>query len=144
MLFSQIMPMDTTLLRLWLNRRKLLRLRWCCQITLRVQRWTSRGFAWYTIYPPPSAPIFTRVPSLEHMLFQKSTAPIWRRWVSSLVRSLTWNGQLAVGYHTWTKNIISITSTHSFGLCTLFLHIHWYYLLFLSLARNNLHVKNNQ
>ena len=104
MLSFQIMPMDTirALLHLLLN-LKLLQLRWCCQITLRVERWTSRGFAWYIIYPLPSRPIFMRVPSPEHMPSLKSTVPIWRRWVSSSVRSLTWNEQLAVGYHTWTK-----------------------------------------
>ena len=123
-----IMPMDTNhhhLLCLLLN-LMFLQLLWYCQLTLRAQRWISRSFAWYTICHPPSRPIFVKVLSLECMPSQRSTAPIWRKWVSSLVRSLTWNGQSVIGYHAWTKlssNAIIIAILLSFRLYVLFLHV---------------------
>ena len=117
-----------------------LQLLWYCRLTLRAPKWISSGFAWYTICHPPSRPIFVRALLLEHMPLRRSTALIWRRWVSSLVRLLTWNEQSVIGYHTWTKlssNTFIIAILLSFGLDIPFVHI-------LLLSRSNLHVKNSQ
>ena len=78
-----------------------LRLLWYRRLILRARRWISSGFAWYTICHPLSWPIFVRVLLLEHMPSRRSTALIWRTWVSSSVRLLTWNEQSVIGYRAW-------------------------------------------